>query len=81
MKYKHTTYIEAEVFDPKSGSLPKGVMVDGRNNPRDMSAGAFMVKTNEGAQYIKPGDYIATMPDGGTKVFSKEAFESFWKSV
>ncbi len=53
-----TAVVEAEQFLPKEGKIPKVITSDGPRNPNQDSRSSWILKTEEGATYVKDGDYV-----------------------
>lgn len=78
-KYVMTIEVEAEQFLPSEDKIPVGVISDGPRTPRTDSRAQWVTITNEGMQYLKEGDYIATHSDGSKKLYKQTEFEEKFK--
>jgi hypothetical protein len=78
MKYFMQVEIEADQFVPEEDKIPKGVISDGPNSPLTDSRASWMLKSGNGASYIRSGDYVITQGDQ-KYIMPKEMFERTYK--
>lgn len=80
-KYKMEVTVEAEQFLPEEDKIPKGVMSDGPRAPKDDKRSSWILKTDDGTSYLKPGDYVITTSTDSRYIMRSDIFELNYKLV